>query len=102
MSGTKHDTGKSRLSLIPREALFGMGDALGYGERKYGTDNYKKGIAYSRLADAAMRHLAQFMSNEDIDSESGNNHLYHALASLSMLVYMYHNKPQMDDRFKED
>lgn len=101
-AGTKNDAGKSRISLIPREALWGMGDALGYGEKKYGTNNFRKGIAYSRLADAAIRHLTQFMDGEDIDKESGNHHLFHCLASVAMLVYMFYNKKNMDDRYKEE
>jgi hypothetical protein len=98
--GTKFDGNKPRLSLIPREALWGMGAALGYGEKKYGTHNFKQGISYSRLADAALRHITQYMDGEDIDAESGNNHLYHALASLAMLVYMQEHKKEMDDRHK--
>lgn len=96
--GVKNDAGKSQISLIPKEALWGMGDALGYGAKKYGRHNFRDGMAYSRLADAAMRHLTQFMDGENNDIESGNNHLFHCLASVAMLVYMHFNKPEMDDR----
>jgi len=57
-------------------------------------------MEYTRLADAAYRHLSQFMDGEDIDQESGNNHLFHALASIAMLVDMTENNPDMDDRHK--
>lgn len=98
--GTKHDEGKPRISLIPKEALWEMGKAFGYGENKYGTFNYKNGINYTRLADAAMRHLTQFIDGQNDDEESGHNHLGHALASLAMLVDMYYNHPELDDRYK--
>lgn len=99
-SGRKNDADKPSLSLIPKEALWGMATAFTYGAKKYAAHNFKAGISYSRLADAAMRHITAYMDGEDTDVESGNNHLYHALASVAMLVYMHHNKPNMDDRYK--
>lgn len=100
--GNKNDQGKPALSLIPKDALYELGIALGYGAKKYGLHNFRNGIEYTALAGAAMRHLAQFMDGEDTDQESGNNHLGHALASLAMLAYMYHKRPEMDDRYKEN
>lgn len=100
MAGTKHDSGKPSISLVPKEALWGMAQALTYGAKKYGRHNYRQGIEYSRLADACLRHLTAYMENEDIDEESGNLHLYHALASLAMLTFMHYNRPEMDDRYK--
>lgn len=96
----KYDQGKPSISLIPKSALWGMAQAFTYGANKYGKWNYKEGMEYTRLADAAYRHLSQFMDGEDIDQESGNNHLYHALASIAMLVDAYENNKDMDDRFK--
>ena len=37
---------------------------------------------------------------EDIDADSGNNHLYHALASIAMLVFTHSRRPELDDRYK--
>jgi len=99
--GTKYDAGKPSISLIPKEALWGMAQALTYGANKYGRHNFRDGIQYSRLADACYRHLSAYMDGETIDEESGNNHLYHALASLAMLTYMDANKKEMDDRYNE-
>jgi len=98
-TGTKSDTGKPRLSLIPKSALWGMAKAFTYGEKKYGTHNFRKGISYSRLADATMRHLTAYMEGEDNDDESGNPHLDHALASLAMLKFMSVHRQGMDDRW---
>lgn len=101
-TGMKHDGGKPQLSLIPKEALWGMGNAFTYGAKKYAAHNFKQGINYSRLADAALRHLTAYMDGENIDEESGNPHLDHALASLAMLKYMDVNKPEFDDRYKNE
>lgn len=97
--GTKHDQGKPRISLIPTDALWGMGRALAYGEKKYGQHNFRNGLAYSRLVDATLRHLTAWNEGENSDSESGLSHLDHALASLAMLKYMEVNRADMDDRW---
>ena len=98
--GVKYDSGKPRLSLIPKEALWGMAEAMTYGAKKYAADNYKHGLEYRRVADAALRHLTAWLDGEELDPESGLSHLDHALASLAMLKYLATNVPSCDDRFK--
>lgn len=100
--GLKYDSDKPRISLVPREALWGMAQALTFGAKKYEADNYKNGIEYRRLADATLRHLTAWIDGENQDPESGLSHLDHALASLAMLKYMSENKPDMDDRYKKE
>ncbi len=103
--GTKSDNGKSPCTLIPKDAVWGMADAFAFGAKKYGRHNFRNGIAYSRLADACMRHLTAYMESENNDPESGLSHIDHALASLAMLKFMSTHKPEMDDRWapeKED
>jgi hypothetical protein len=103
MSGIKHDKGKPRISLVPREAIEGAARALGFGADKYGAHNFKGGLAYTRLLDATMRHILAYTSGEDNDPESGLNHIDHAIATLAMLEYMIYNKKEMDDReYKPD
>lgn len=97
--GKKFDQGKPRLSLIPKEAIWAAARGFTYGEKKYGTHNFREGIKYSRLSDATMRHLTAWLEGEELDPESGNSHLDHALASLSMLTFMSVHKPDMDDRW---
>jgi hypothetical protein len=98
--GKKFDNEKPPITIIPKEAIYEMAKAFQYGAGKYGRNNFKGGIEFTRLADATMRHLLEFINGEDFDKESSNNHLGHALASLAMLAYMYHNKKEMDDRYK--
>ena len=100
--GTKNDQGKPRISLIPREAIEGAANALTFGALKYHSHNFKSGIFYSRLADAALRHLIAWVDGENLDPESGLSHLDHALATLAMLKYMEQNRPDMDDRYKKE
>jgi hypothetical protein len=97
--GTKNDAGKSPISLIPFEAIKETARAFDFGAKKYGRYNFRNGIEYSRLIDAAIRHIGAFYEGQDIDEESGYNHIGHAIANLSMLIYMYENKKELDDRF---
>lgn len=60
--------------------------AMEYGEQKYGRNNWKKGMEWSRLIDAAQRHGLAIVWGEDIDTESGNHHVAHMLASIHMLL----------------
>lgn len=99
-TGTKHDTGKLRLELVPVEATEAMARAFTYGANKYGDWNWSKGIAHTRLFGATLRHMWAYFKGEDIDPESGNHHLDHALASLAMLRASIQNSLGIDDRPK--
>ncbi len=99
-SGDKHDDGKPPMSLIPREALELEAEVFGYGEEKYGAWNWTKGLSYSRLLSAAMRHLTAFADGEDNDLESGLSHLGHLRCCTAMLIGMTKLRPELDDRRK--
>lgn len=100
MSGTKHDKDKLRLELVPVEATEAIARAMTYGAKKYGDWNWAEGIAHARLFGAALRHMWAYFRGEDIDKESGNHHLDHALASLAMLRASVANNLGKDDRPK--
>lgn len=94
----KADTGKAPLSLVPREALEMCAEALEFGRIKYGRNNYKQGMDHTRILDAALRHITAYAAKEDLDKESGLNHISHALACLAMLAYYLKNNVGRDDR----
>lgn len=102
MSGTKYDQDKAPIHLIPKESLEAMAYAFGYGAKKYSAHNFKKGIQLSRLFSSLMRHAIAFNNGEDVDSESGLPHTFHLLANAAMIEFMRVNRPEMDDRYKED
>jgi hypothetical protein len=95
------DPNKPRLSLIPKSALWALGGALTYGEKHYGTHNWRKGIPISVLIDSALRHINEFNDGENIDEKSQNLHLGNAMANISMAIEMLNIKPDMDDRVKK-
>ena len=84
--GLKFDGTKPDLSLVPRSALEGMAKAFMVGEKKYGRNNFKQGMASHRYVAAAMRHITAWNDGEDLDPETGNHHMWHALASIAMLL----------------
>ena len=97
MEGIKNDLGKNRLDLIPPEAIEVIGRAFTHGAIKYGAHNYRKGVDYSRLYSAALRHLNAFWGGEDIDADSGLPHLALAGSEICMLIAM---GAECDDRYK--
>jgi len=101
MAGKKYDSEKSRVDLIPYEALEEVGHVLRYGLKKYKkADNYQSGIEIRRLIGASMRHTGKFNSGEDYDPESKTIHLANAISNLCFAIWIYKNKPEFDDRPK--
>lgn len=99
--GTKYDSEKAPLHMVPEEGIIGAAEAFGYGAKKYERFNYKKGIEYTRITDSLRRHTLAFLNGEDIDPESGLHHTKCILANAHMLEFMRVRRPEMDDRYKE-
>lgn len=100
--GKKYDGDKPDLTDIPKEAMWEMGKAFSYGQKKYGKNNFRNGMLVSRQIAAAIRHIYQHLDGETLDPESGVTHLGHALASLAMACYTISNYKDLDNRFEKD
>lgn len=98
----KFDNTKPDLSDIPLEAMYTMGAAFTYGQKKYSKNNFRNGHKVSRCLAAAIRHIYQHLDGQTNDTESGELHLGHAMASLAMAIYSFKMYPENDDRFKPD
>jgi len=85
--GTKFDTQKNRLDLIPAEVMEALGKVLTHGSRKYGDNNWQQGIEYRRVYGAIQRHLNAWRKGERVDEESGMMHLWNAFTELAFLIY---------------
>jgi hypothetical protein len=100
--GKKFDQDKAPITLIPSETIIGMAEVLAMGAKKYGRLNWKNGIQYSRMLDAAYRHILAFQSGQDIDPESGKSHLLHAMINLSFLHHFQTTeRTELDDRWEQ-
>lgn len=98
--GTKNDSEKIQVELLSARWLFGVGQVLTFGARKYAAHNWRKGIALSRLLGACLRHVLAFLGGEDCDSETQLSHLYHASCCLMFAAELHETHPDLDDRYK--
>jgi len=98
-SGLKYDENKPPLDLLPPDALNEVAKVLAFGAKKYARGNYRKGLQYSRLISASLRHIMAFNAGEDKDPESNESHIAHAACCLLFLLDMQKLKPEMDDRW---
>lgn len=99
--GTKHDQNKAPMDLLSGTALEAVAHVLGVGAQEYGRHNWRKGIAWSRLIAATMRHMTAFMEGEDLDKKTGLPHVDHAMCELMFLVHGYRHHQHLDDRWKD-
>lgn len=101
MEGTKHDNGKPRMELLSPIAMTEMARVLTFGSIKYGPHNWRKGIAWSRVLGAALRHLFAFICGEDKDPESGLSHLAHVGCCIMFLLEYEVTHKKLDDRYMQ-
>lgn len=99
-TGVKFDGDKPRMDLLDPTFTEGVARVLTFGARKYAADNWRGGIAYTRIISALHRHLAAIQKGEDLDPESGEPHIYHIGCNAQFLGWMMQNKPELDDRYK--
>lgn len=101
LKGKRYDVGKSRMSLVPFVAIRALGDVYAYGESKYASWNWTKGMKWSRMSDAMLRHYERFSMGEARDPESGLLHSAHmAWNAIGLLTYELLSLGE-DDRWKE-
>lgn len=98
----RHNAGKLQWTIVDFDSLASLVQALEYGAKKYAPDNWKKGMPVNEILDCAFRHLIAFKQGETFDSESGVSHIGHAMANLMFIQYMLDNKPELDNRPKQD
>ena len=98
--GKKFDAGKARWDLLPMDALAEIVAVYTYGARKYDDQNWRKGISYSRIIGAILRHFTSFCLREEKDPESGLPHLAHAGWGILTLIWYCKHRREFDDRYK--
>lgn len=90
---------KPNLSVLPLAPLIETIAALYEGRRKYGPFNWRgEEISETIYADAAIRHLMQFIAGEDLDPDSGVSHVTKAIAGLLVLRDAQLHGCSLDDR----
>jgi hypothetical protein len=78
---------KVPLHLVPSTAMVAIAMGLKEGSKKYGAFNWRTlTVEAETYLGATLRHLMAWQDGEDLDPDSGNTHLSHAMASLAILV----------------
>ncbi len=98
MSGTRYNTNKPRLGLLPPHAKTEIAKAFTMGAEKYGRHNWMTGLSFVETYDSLERHMTKWMMGEENDQESGLSHLAHAGCNIMMLLELSRLSPQYDDR----
>lgn len=90
---------KAPLSTVPSGVIAELGVAMLEGAAKYGRHNYREaGVRASVYYDALQRHIIAWWEGEDIDPDSGMNHVTKAIATLAVLRDSMMQENWVDDR----
>jgi hypothetical protein len=96
--GNKFDGEKLRVDLLSFQAIQGTAEVLTFGAKKYGDRNWEKGLSFSRVFGACLRHLFSWWLGKDKDDETGLNHLDHAACCIMFLQHYTKTNTGIDDR----
>lgn len=101
-TGKRYNEGKLRWRNVPMFLMKPLIEVGQYGEQKYETFNFLKGLPLSDTLDSLKRHLEKFESpyESDIDDESKANHLAHVAWNALVALHVYETRKDLDDRYK--
>ena len=88
MKAKRFNKGKPKWGLVHYKSLLPLVRVLEFGEKKYGTDNWKKGLDKKEILESAFRHLIALMDGESNDNESTEHHAGHVMANMMFYMYM--------------
>jgi len=85
----KYDSGKTRFSLLPWDALREVAAVREYGVRTYGSEHCWQDVEPRRYVDALLRHGAEIVADgiHSRDAESGLLHSAHIACNALFLVW---------------
>lgn len=98
--GTKNDQDKVQMELLSACALEEMAEVMTYGRKKYEAHNWRKGMKWSRVLGALLRHTFAYLRGENKDPETGRSHMAHAGCCVMFLIEYEKCKLGEDDRYK--
>ena len=101
----KYDKTKTDLSLLPPEALESIARVFQFGAEKYSAFDWRydgPNTEWLRTYSSLQRHLHAWAKCEDIDPESGLDHLSHAATQLLILITHVKENTNMDNRYRKN
>lgn len=96
--GRKDDGSKLPVHLVPFDAVERITEVLRFGAAKYAPRNWEKGMDWSRVYSALMRHMWAWWRGERADPETGFSHLWHAGCCIMFLIAYEDRQIGNDDR----
>jgi len=101
-TGKRHNDGKLRWRNFPMFLFKPLIEVGQYGEGKYKTFNFLKGMTANDSLDCLKRHLCAFEdpSESDADPESKFSHLAHVAWNALVCIWCLKTRPELDDRWK--
>ena len=95
--------GKAPLEYLVTSVLAGDARVHKTGGDKYGIFNWRQDeILASTYKGAMLRHLLAWCEGEDLDPESGENHLYHLRACCAVVLDSQMQDTLIDDRLRTE
>jgi hypothetical protein len=85
---SKKDFGKTRFSLVPREAYRALAELYTLGAAKYSPRGWESGMDWSRIMDALERHYNAWVEGQTHDPIDGQHHLI-AVAWCAFALFSY-------------
>jgi hypothetical protein len=90
--GLRYNSGKRKWSLIHFQSLEPMIEVLEYGAKKYEPFNWQRGLDQKEILESLQRHLAKLFDGEEVDLESGINHIGHIMCNAMFYSYYLNNQ----------
>jgi len=95
--------GKPPLDKLIWTVLEGDAYIHAHGAEKYGERNWREQpILASTYEGAILRHFLAWAQGEDIDPDSGRNHLYHIRACCAVVLDSMEHGTLIDDRGRQE
>ncbi len=93
---------KDPYELLPFKALHEVVQVLKFGKNKHGVDNWKGIDDLQNFIGAALRHICAWQRGEKVDSETGIDHLAHAVCNLLFIQELKHIKEEKENGRQEE
>ena len=92
-TGLKYDKGKLLMTLVQPSFVRGVAEVLTFGANKYKPNSWQTvEDAKRRYEDALYRHWLAYLDGEQVDSESGLEHLKHLACNAMFLLHLNKTK----------
>lgn len=88
------------MELLDPYVLEQMAKVLDFGKGKYSAHNWRGGIQWTRTIGAVLRHALAYLNGEDLDPETGINHMAHCAVNCMFLVWFAQHRKNYDDRYR--